>query len=72
MCTRCADYDYPIADCWRPCYVPRRQRSGVQVNIHDSGEDYFFPSQTSVKRFPLIIASRFLRADSRESFEGVE
>ena len=22
MCQRCNDIDYPVADCWRPCYVP--------------------------------------------------
>lgn len=22
MCDRCALLDYPVADCWRPCYVP--------------------------------------------------
>lgn len=26
MCQSCLDIDYPVADCWRPCYVspPRK------------------------------------------------
>lgn len=24
MCKRCADFDFPMADIWRPCYQPTR------------------------------------------------
>lgn len=25
MCEKCDLIDYPVADCWRPCYVPPRR-----------------------------------------------
>ena len=27
MCSKCDDIDYPVADIWRPCYVPSGRRS---------------------------------------------
>lgn len=39
MCDRCAEIDYRVADCWRPCYVPTR-RSEPRVRP-DLGEDHY-------------------------------
>ena len=33
MCQQCDDLDYPVAQCWRPCYhpSPRRMAAGLPV-----------------------------------------
>lgn len=82
MCERCAEIDYPIADCWRPCYVPRPRPDGfIPVSRGFSDED--FDMQLKLNHLMAIIRKQreeisglkekvTPREDSRESFEGVE
>lgn len=39
MCEHCAEIDYPVADCWRPCYVPPRRHEPRPRR--DLGEDHY-------------------------------
>ncbi len=81
MCERCADLDYQVADCWRPCYVPRARPKGfIPVSRGFSDED--FDAQNKINNLMAIIRGQraeisTLKAtqtkdDSRDSFEGVE
>lgn len=40
MCERCQDFDFPIADIWRPCYQPSRP-STRRLHRYTPGEDDF-------------------------------
>lgn len=81
MCTRCDDLDYPVADCWRPCYVPpMRRKEPMPVSRGFSDEDY--DAQLKINNLMAIIRQQrgeisTLKAsqpqpDSRDSFEGLE
>ena len=82
MCDRCADLDYQVADCWRPCYVPRPKPKGfIPTSRGFSDED--FDMQLKVNNLMAVIRKQreeisslkvkaAPREDSRESFEGVE
>lgn len=39
MCALCADIDYRVASCWRPCYVPTRRHEPRQRQ--DLGEEQY-------------------------------
>ncbi len=67
MCARCDLIDYPIADCWRPCYVPRPARPSLDVDamrIH-SGQDHFEAAET-------IVALRHIIKDQRARQHALE
>lgn len=80
MCDRCLDLDYAVADCWRPCYVPPRRSAPIQVSRGFSDEDY--DAQQKITNLMAVIRAQRTeistlkaaqtRADSRESFEGLE
>lgn len=84
MCDRCADLDYAVADCWRPCYVPRPKPPGYIPTTPRGGfsdEDYDMQAKvdgliSTIRRQGETI--RTLKAkqeparDARNSFEGVE
>lgn len=47
MCQLCDLIDYPVADCWRPCYVPNHPKANVLRAIQkNSGQDYFESAET--------------------------
>jgi hypothetical protein len=84
MCHRCAEIDYQIADCWRPCYVPPRRPAGWIPTTRPGGfsDEDFDGELTRQKLLAVIRAQRAeiqtltalarTRTDSRDSFEGVE
>jgi len=44
MCARCADYDFPHAEIWRPCYQPKQpafSRKIPTIQLKDCGEDRY-------------------------------
>lgn len=46
MCALCDLIDYPVADCWRPCYVPNQNARDIRAIRKNSGQDYFESAQT--------------------------
>lgn len=83
MCDRCRLIDYPIADCWRPCYVPpSKPRGFIPATPAGGFSDEDYSAQTKINTLLAIIRKqreeistlkvlRVPRDDSRESFEGV-
>lgn len=81
MCDRCVDIDYPVADCWRPCYVPRT-RATRPLTLQSGWSDEDDDLQVRLRTLLAVIRSQraeiasltatAIRPDSRESFEGVE
>lgn len=57
MCDKCLDIDYPIADVWRPCYVPRTRSQ--QARPYTPGEDEFLAdSVANMLRWQLAQSER--------------
>ena len=66
MCTRCeSEIDYPVADCWRPCYIPtgrthlpqdRSKRIPPTPRGGFSDEDY--DAQHKINQLMAIIRSQ--------------
>ena len=38
MCDHCAEIDYPVAACWKPCYQPRARR--IEAGLPVPGRIY--------------------------------
>lgn len=87
MCDRCADLDYAVADCWRPCYVPRaRSTEYIPTTPRGGFSDEDLSAQEKINKLVAIIKRQreeisSLKAihdrtaqplKSRNSFEGVE
>lgn len=82
MCEKCLDIDYPVADCWRPCYVPRRRTSVIPATPRGGFSDEDYDHQHKVNTLMATIRQQrseiatlkavHSRPDSRDSFEGVE
>ena len=84
MCQLCALIDYPIADCWRPCYHPQAKQKAkglIPTTPRGGFSDEDFSQQQKVNDLLGIIrrqreAIARLKAtqnpDSPPRFEGVE
>ncbi len=81
MCDQCTNIDYQVADCWRPCYMPRPKPKGyIPTSRGFSDED--FDAQQKINNLMAIIRAQRSeistlktstnKTDSRDSFEGVE
>jgi len=75
MCERCRDLDYQVADCWRPCYVPRQR--GIPLIPRGSWSDQNEVLQHTVD--DLLKQIKALRHELKQPapavhkpFEGVE
>lgn len=81
MCDQCAEIDYAIADCWRPCYVPHRSSRVLPATPRGGFSDEDYSQQQKINDLLATIKRQreeisTLKAirnpkDSRESFEGV-
>ena len=85
MCDRCALLDYPVAECWLPCYEPRqrtRPRWYIPTTPRGGFDEEDFDAQQRIQSLLSVIRKQRseisgLKAtihqdDSRDSFEGVE
>ncbi len=83
MCTACTLIDYPVDDCWRPCYVPPTQSRGWIPTTPIGGfSDEDYDAQHKINQLMATIRAQRAeistlkatthRTDSRDSFEGVE
>ena len=85
MCDRCTLIDYPVSDCWRPCYHPlqKQKPKGWIPTVPRGGfDEEDFDAQQRVQILLSVIRTQrseisILKAklsppDSRDSFEGVE
>ena len=62
MCKRCEDFDFPIAEIWKPCFEPRqnRGRNEIRERQQNSGQDFFESAQT-IETQRLIIKQQHSR-----------
>lgn len=87
MCDQCLDLDYPVADCWRPCYAPRqRGYQPITGQIHPTPRGGFsdeeYDAQLKINTLMAVIRAQRVematmkatpqRTERRESFEGLE
>lgn len=59
MCDRCADIDYPVADIWRPCYLPGARRANAR-------NDDFFETAEMIGDLRGIIRQQHARIAAQQ------
>lgn len=84
MCEKCDLIDYPVADVWRPCYVPRVQPRVIVMPPTPRGgfSDEDYDQQQKINSLMAIIRAQRaeistlkaaqVKPDSLDSFEGLE
>jgi hypothetical protein len=81
MCLACRDWDFSVAECWRPCYVPHK-KAVIPTTPRGGFSDEDYDAQHKINGLMATIRAQraeisTLKAthkpqDSRDSFEGVE
>ena len=71
MCHLCDLIDYPVADCWRPCYVPGQKAKDVRDIRKHSGQDYFESAETIATLQTIIKQQRARQTDLERENEAL-